>query len=173
MRGEDRTTMMRKMIIVFLVGMAAATTVTCVASSYRPLLKRLPWGESGVTLSLNSGSLTVTILTQAPRIIPAQGVLMPRTLTRLADDVRHRSPFILPSLEQQSFPGGKGGWTNLVLPLWIPLLVFSFYPVLAVVGVPLRRWRRRKRGLCVRCRYNLTGNESGVCPECGTEIEQS
>ena len=28
-----------------------------------------------------------------------------------------------------------------------------------------RRWRD---GLCVHCGYDLTGNESGVCPECGT-----
>ncbi len=26
-------------------------------------------------------------------------------------------------------------------------------------------------GHCKACRYDLTGNESGVCPECGTEIE--
>ncbi len=41
----------------------------------------------------------------------------------------------------------------------------------------LSRWvkehikqRRRIRHLCVTCCYNLTGNESGVCPECGTPI---
>lgn len=28
-----------------------------------------------------------------------------------------------------------------------------------------RRWRS---GLCVKCGYNMTGNESGICPECGT-----
>ena len=26
---------------------------------------------------------------------------------------------------------------------------------------------------CENCGYNLTGNESGVCPECGSEVEQS
>jgi hypothetical protein len=26
---------------------------------------------------------------------------------------------------------------------------------------------RRKRGLCVGCGYDLTGNVSGVCPGCG------
>jgi hypothetical protein len=29
---------------------------------------------------------------------------------------------------------------------------------------------RRKMGLCAHCGYNLTGNVSGVCPECGGAI---
>ncbi len=36
-----------------------------------------------------------------------------------------------------------------------------------------RRYQRRKRrrqGLCLTCAYNLTGNVSGVCPECGTDV---
>ena len=32
----------------------------------------------------------------------------------------------------------------------------------------LGREERRRRGLCVRCGYDLTGNVSGTCPECGT-----
>ena len=35
----------------------------------------------------------------------------------------------------------------------------------------IRGLRMRRAGLCVECRYNLTGNVSGVCPECGTKIE--
>ena len=30
--------------------------------------------------------------------------------------------------------------------------------------------RRHKKGLCVNCGYNLTGNMSGICPECGKKI---
>jgi len=30
-----------------------------------------------------------------------------------------------------------------------------------------RRWGRRTPGVCEKCGYNLTGNVSGVCPECG------
>ena len=33
-----------------------------------------------------------------------------------------------------------------------------------------RRKRARRTGLCPRCRYNLTGNVSGTCPECGTQV---
>jgi len=34
----------------------------------------------------------------------------------------------------------------------------------------LDRRRRIPPGHCQRCSYNLTGNTSGVCPECGTPI---
>lgn len=34
----------------------------------------------------------------------------------------------------------------------------------------LRRRRRRRQGCCLNCGYNLTGNVSGVCPECGEQI---
>lgn len=30
--------------------------------------------------------------------------------------------------------------------------------------------RRLRNGECVRCGYNLTGNKSGICPECGNPI---
>lgn len=30
---------------------------------------------------------------------------------------------------------------------------------------------RRRRGLCTRCAYDLRGNTSGVCPECGTPAQ--
>ena len=50
-----------------------------------------------------------------------------------------------------------------------PLL--ALYPALAFIRGPLRRHRRRKHGLCEQCSYNLTGNTSGVCPECGTQVE--
>lgn len=32
------------------------------------------------------------------------------------------------------------------------------------------RRQRASAGLCVACGYNLTGNTSGVCPECGQKI---
>ena len=76
----------------------------------------------------------------------------------------------LPGLLQ--FLSFGGSWC-LVVPLWCLFLLFGAYPTYAFLRGPvLRSWRRR-RGLCVGCGYNLTGNESGVCPECGTEIEAS
>lgn len=31
---------------------------------------------------------------------------------------------------------------------------------------------RHQRGFCRECNYNLTGNQSGKCPECGREISE-
>ena len=39
-----------------------------------------------------------------------------------------------------------------------------------VIAGPLRRASLRRAKLCLKCLYNLTGNESGICPECGTEV---
>jgi len=61
--------------------------------------------------------------------------------------------------------------TDVKYPSWFPVVLFGFYPVLAFYRGPVRRWRRDRQGGCKKCGYNLTGNESGVCPECGTEIK--
>lgn len=57
----------------------------------------------------------------------------------------------------------------------IPLSAIVIVSVLGILVEPciwLRRWRRRierrRLGLCMECGYDLTGNVSGVCPECGT-----
>ena len=56
------------------------------------------------------------------------------------------------------------------LELWPVFLIFATYPATAFVRGPVRRWRRRKRGLCVHCGYNLTGLADPRCPECGERI---
>ena len=56
------------------------------------------------------------------------------------------------------------------------------FPTLLLVGIvailPLAHWRVRRRRkhridnrLCAACAYNLTGNTSGVCPECGEPVK--
>ncbi len=56
-------------------------------------------------------------------------------------------------------------WTQRVtLPLWLPL-------VLVAIPTAFLWWRDRppKPGRCP-CGYDLTGNVSGTCPECGTAL---
>ncbi|UCG17191.1 MAG: hypothetical protein JSV19_04005 [Phycisphaerales bacterium] len=54
-----------------------------------------------------------------------------------------------------------------IVPLWMPMLVFATCPAIALIRGPVRRWRRLRKGWCVKCGYNLTGNVTGICPECG------
>ena len=57
------------------------------------------------------------------------------------------------------------------ISLWVVVVLLAAYPTIAFIRGPLRRWRRYGQGMCQKCGYNLTGNVSGVCPECGTEIQ--
>jgi len=69
-----------------------------------------------------------------------------------------------------SKPLGKGyGNRYFAAPAWMACLLLAILPV-TFVGRAMRnraliRWHR-----CSTCGYNLTGNTSGVCPECGTAI---
>ncbi len=53
----------------------------------------------------------------------------------------------------------------------------SIAPVaLLLIGLTVAVWPGRRRpdpGRCRRCGYDLTGNASGVCPECGTPVAGS
>ena len=62
-------------------------------------------------------------------------------------------------------------WSHRVgWPLAIFIVVLGAYPAIAFSRGPLRRWHRRRLGRCLKCGYDLSGNVSGVCPECGTPV---
>jgi hypothetical protein len=65
-------------------------------------------------------------------------------------------------------PGVATNWyfEFFALPLWVILV-----PILAsTLWLWRRDWRKPRPGFCRRCDYDLTGNTSGRCPECGMEI---
>ena len=61
---------------------------------------------------------------------------------------------------------------EMILPLWSLGLVATVPPALLLLVIPIKRLLRRPKGGCHACGYNLTGNTSGVCPECGTPAPQ-
>jgi len=64
---------------------------------------------------------------------------------------------------------GYGSYRSLGIPTWMPPIAFGAIPLISLWGLPRRRRRlRQARGQCVTCGYDLTGNLSGVCSECGT-----
>lgn len=62
------------------------------------------------------------------------------------------------------------GATILMLPLGLVLAALSVLPTAWAYGVIQRRRRRMRPGHCPSCSYDLTGNVSGVCPECGAKV---
>jgi hypothetical protein len=54
--------------------------------------------------------------------------------------------------------------TIIGIPFWMPAALLCLAAGIAFL-VP-----RRRRDGCVTCGYNLIGNVSGRCPECGTPI---
>jgi hypothetical protein len=70
----------------------------------------------------------------------------------------------------QTFPDAKPAWnsvaqtSHIILPLWMPVLLFGL--------LSFNFWQtdRRRRGVVCRCGYDLTGNVSGRCPECGDSV---
>lgn len=54
-------------------------------------------------------------------------------------------------------------------PAWLPPIVLLIYPA-AVALQRIGERRRPRLGACPNCGYDLTGNVSGLCSECGEPI---
>ncbi len=62
-------------------------------------------------------------------------------------------------------------FTRIDVTMWLVIPLAAIYPIIAFIRAPYRRRAlRRRKGLCVNCGYDLTGNVSGICPECGEKL---
>ena len=87
------------------------------------------------------------------------------------------TPFML-DLFEEAFPvlqirKLKGELERYSETLYLSLLLFTWLLTSYFVARLLLRWLRWKTcyeqvPVCNRCGYNLTGNTSGICPECGS-----
>jgi len=62
-------------------------------------------------------------------------------------------------------------YLHFAVPLVIPLVPIAAYPVFCLCKATVRT-RRFFGHICTDCKYDLTGNLSGICPECGTKIQR-
>ena len=69
-----------------------------------------------------------------------------------------------------SFRHGPYRTSWLVFPFWLLTAMLTVVGTLPIYRGPIRRQWRRWRGCCITCGYNLTGNRSGRCPECGDHV---
>jgi hypothetical protein len=79
----------------------------------------------------------------------------------------NRRSFLLTSVRQ-----GAYRITWIVFPFWFSTVVLTIAGVTPIVRGPVRRQWRRWRGACVWCGYDLWGNRSGRCPECGMRFRK-
>jgi len=79
---------------------------------------------------------------------------------------------LLQNFTSQKFSAPFPFW-SIGIPCWLAVAIFALLPGFMIgqsaVG-GLRRRLRALRGRCSKCGYNLTGNASGVCPECGAKV---
>jgi len=133
---------------------------------------------AAVYAATSYGSVLWTDSAGQPRIMNREGKvsLVPAVRRLLVGDSRlrpgwdvqwstaQRSPYtheIAAALLSENVPGFA-----IAVPLWV---------VLALLGLPTGYlWLSRPVDpyACTTCGYNLTGNVSGICPECGTPIAQ-
>jgi hypothetical protein len=65
----------------------------------------------------------------------------------------------------------RGTYTTLVLAGTV--LLWAFGPGVILLYAREKYRRARLYPWCKNCAYNLTGNTSGICPECGTSINEA
>ncbi len=189
--------MIRKTLLVVSSVLLMATVGACVTGHVREVEAAFSLGRFAVAIRLSGGAiaagyvessaLPATIPPLGTEFITSSGVRV--TPGRPVDD--EVCTYVALAIEMEDafaeWSGRKGKpveWTrtSLVQParivpirtarlsLWLPGVLFAAYPVVAVIVPNLRSFRRAHReqdGLCVECGYDLTGNVSGVCPECG------
>lgn len=162
--------MLRKSLLI-LTSLAAILTLCGLIFSYfewRILRYGIPPRDS-VTAHLWLGSFQVTHVHYSTDVVQDSGF---SSMTR-GLDLPNKGSIIYRHLVhfdihwRRSMYGAGDEWSAISFPLWAPFLAFAAFPGLAFIRGPLRRWRRRRRGLCVKCGYDLTGNTTGTCPECG------
>lgn len=58
---------------------------------------------------------------------------------------------------------------RMVTPHWLWVLLSAILPVIWFASA-VRAWCAPAPHQCAKCSYDLTGNASGTCPECGTPV---
>ena len=119
---------------------------------------RLTWNLNRFLVA--NGKMRLTLMTTNQRIPIKFELIRPTQATT------SKYGLVLPSRYRGLFRNIR----SYVIPIWLPTILFF---IMAVCTLKLERIRRKfMHSNCHACRYNLTGNTSGICPECGITIPE-
>ncbi len=159
--------MIRKTIIVVSILAAIATASAWVASyvvSYKEMARYGIDARGFEIQDLDRGEAVACVFREGWISCVAMNQIKP------TDQIRDRD-YSAGGFEFMIFTEPLGPirhWIRrLVMPFWFPFVLFAAYPTIALIRGPLCRRYRRNHGLCPHCGYNLTGNVTGICSECG------
>ena len=167
-RRRSRTRRVLKWVATSAGG---ALLLLCGLSSCYPL----NWNTGGHIGGIRSGRLWVSELPAA-----SQAVAFSWSIGRFSNPLPAYVPDGVVGIPASPYWWRPKNWadagtTALGLRWWF----ISMWVALCVIAVPAavlwwadrpRRPRRSRLAYCQKCGYNLTGNVSGRCPECGTPI---
>lgn len=153
-------------------------------SALRPMYTELPLASHDAYLFLEIKSSRVVIITnyrswQMPMsreeyeavISAIRGAFKDSRPSQSQIVVSTKEPwFVWEPFSRTNPPTGET-WsgTEVVFPVWLPVVIFGLWPLLAIY-----LWLRRRRypeGCCNVCGYDLRGTIGGTCPECGARRE--
>jgi|GEM_PF-3045227 len=165
--------MIRKAVVITFIAMAILVAVTRFAVPVGAN-RRYSWRLADSGLHLSFGDLSI-----GPTIGAGAGAIAERAV-RIDVDMGMFETTGLGRVTVTQVVGPWHGfdvhfidtwfskWLIVQTPASFLFCVLLVYPVVALIRSPARRRRRRRReGLCLRCGYDLKGNVSGTCPECG------
>ena len=172
----------RKWRMWLAAGLTVATAILTVVSYRRPLCWERQLGPTTwVRVEVSEAWISLWhVDTSGPR-----GPLLLKAFRCIPESRFHRS--WRPPWRSRGFgwrvntpvlPEDAWGGSFRCLHSWVGIPVVAIWAV--VVAVPaliflrggLRRLRRRRRGLCVACGYNLRGLTERRCPECGCSFRE-
>ncbi len=176
--------MIRGAGIILLTLAAAGTWLLSLTSAWRPLSWEIGAGHNDVVaLAASGGHIGAFWIRtvdrsagEPPGFYASRARVLYPTVTsnaRIPWNVRSNWGFGVGGFVTRTPWGGTYRCTEFTAPLWAPYILFATYPTIVFIRGPLCRWRRLRNGVCVECGYDLTGNVSGVCSECGVRFDPS
>lgn len=184
--------MIRSALIVLMTLSATSAGVLGALSFNAPIYIPLPITSRLIGYAYVSEGLTRIYFFQSDqdvRLAPSDN-RSSMGIQRAADDrycqwFRHAPPTQIDHYELYWQRSNRAGNRNIdaTLPtirmsgarfqIMVVVAAMIAYPIITVVArrrMQRRRWVRAVRGLCQTCGYDLTGNTSGVCSECGESL---